>query len=130
MLSVFFTRFEVSQVATPTELMHLATLAISSLKSNRTRERTALTKEEAEANSLLQRDLELNEEREVDRYLLSISRVILNLEAKLARLEAANEKLADALEQSEDTLSAEEFQSTLADADGSLLMELLTEFHN
>ena len=90
--------------------------AISSLKGNRTRARTALTKEETEANSLLQRDLELNEEREVDRYLLSISRVILNLETKLACLEAANEKLADALEQSEDTSSAEEFQSTL-DAD-------------
>ena len=87
------------------------------MKSNRTRARTVLTKEEAEANSLLQRDLELNEEREVDRYLLSISRVILNLKTKLARLEAANEKLADALKQSEDTLSAEEFQSTL-DADG------------
>ena len=57
------------------------------------------------------------QEREVERYLLSISRVILNLETKLARLEAANEKLADALEQSEDTSSAEEFQSTL-DVDG------------
>lgn len=91
--------------------------AISSLKSNRTRARTALTKEEAEANSLLQKNLELNEEREVERYLLSIGRVILNLETKLARLEAANEKLVDALEQSEDTSSAEEFQSTL-DVDG------------
>jgi len=77
--------------------------AISSLKSNRTRARTALTKEEAEANSLLQRDLKLNEEREVDRYLLSVSRIILNLKTKLARLEAANEKLAGAIEQSEDT---------------------------
>ena len=77
--------------------------AISGLKSNRTRARTALTKEEAEANSLLQRDLKLNEEREVDRYLLSVSRIILNLKTKLARLEAANEKLAGAIEQSEDT---------------------------
>ena len=76
-----------------------------------------MTKEEEEANSLLQRDLELNEEREVDRYLLSVSRIILSLETKLARLEAANEKLADANEQSEDTSSAEEFQSIL-DEDG------------
>ena len=65
-------------------------------------------------NSLLQRDLELNKEREVDRYLLSVCRIILNLETKLAHLEAANEKLADALERSEDISSAEEFQRILA----------------
>lgn len=89
------------------------------MKSNRTRARTALAKEEGEANTLLQRDLnlELSNEREVERYLLSISKVILNLETKLARLEAANEKLADAIEQSEDTSLTEEFQVTL-DEDG------------
>ena len=76
-----------------------------------------MTKEEVEANSLLQRDLELNEKRKVDRYLVSISTVILYHKTNLACLEAANEKLADALEQSEDTSSAVEFQSTL-DADG------------
>ena len=73
--------------------------ALSSLKSNRMRAKTALAKEEVEANTLLQRELtELNEHREIDRYLLSISEVILNLETKLARLETANEKLIDALE--------------------------------
>ena len=73
--------------------------ALSSLKSNRMRAKTALAKEEAEANTLLQRELtELNEHREIDRYLLSISKVILNLETKLACLETANEKLIDALE--------------------------------
>ena len=73
--------------------------ALSSLKSNRMRAKTALAKEEVEANTLLQRELtELNEHREIDRYLLSISKVILNLETKLARLETANEKLIDALE--------------------------------
>ena len=67
LLYVFFTRFEVSQLATPTEL--LAMPALSSLKSNRTRAKTALAKEEAEANTLLQRELtELNEpHREIDR---------------------------------------------------------------
>ena len=37
------------------------------------RAKTALAKEEAEANTLLQRELtELNKHREIDRYLLSI----------------------------------------------------------
>ena len=72
--------------------------ALSSLKSNRTRAKTALAKEEEEANTLLQSELtELNEDREIDRYLLSIGKVILNLETKLARLETADEKLMDAL---------------------------------
>ena len=94
--------------------------ALSSLKSNRTRAKTALTKEEAEANTLLQRELtELNEDREIDHYLLSIGKVILNLETKLARLETANEKLIDVLEQNEDTTSTEEFQYTL-DEDAEL----------
>ena len=87
--------------------------ALSSLKSNRTRAKTALAKEE-EANTLLQSELtELNEDREIGRYLLSIDKVILNLETKLAHLETANEKLMDALEQNEDITSAEEFQNTL-----------------
>ena len=99
--------------------------ALSSLKSNRTRAKTALAKEEAEANTLLQRELtELNEHREIDRYLLSISKVILNLETKLARLETANEKLIDALEQSEETTSTEEFQFTL-DEDAELTDEVI-----
>jgi len=52
---------------------------------------TALAKEEEEANTLLQNELtELNEDREIDHYLLSIGKVILNLETKLARLETAN----------------------------------------
>ena len=123
LLSVFFNRFEVSQLATPTEL--LAMPALSSLKSNRTRAKTALAKEEAEANTLLQRELtELNEHREIDRYLLSISKVILNLETKLARLETANEKSIDALEQSEETTLTEEFQFTL-DEDAELTDEVI-----
>jgi len=73
-----------------------------------------------EANTLLQNELtELNEDREIDRYLLSIGKVILNLETKLVRLETANEKLMDALEQNEDTTSAKEFQNTL-DEDAEL----------
>jgi len=94
--------------------------ALSSLKSNRTRAKTALAKEEEETNTLLQSELtELNDDREIDRYLLSIGKVILNLETKLARLEMANEKLMDALEQNEDTTLAEEFQDTL-DEDAEL----------
>ena len=123
LLSVFFIRFEVSQLATPTEL--LAMPALSSLKSNRTRAKTALAKEEAKANTLLQRELtEQNEHREIDHYLLSISKVILNLATKLACLETANEKLIDALEQSEETTSAEEFQFTL-DEDAELNDEVI-----
>ena len=107
----------------PTEL--LAMPALSSLKSNQTRAKTALAKEEAEVNTLLQRELtELNEHREIDRYLLSISKVILNLETKLACLETANEKLIDALEQSEETTSTEEFQFTLDD-DAELTDEVI-----
>ena len=84
-----------------------------------------MAKEEAEANTLLQRELtELNEHREIDRYLLSIGKVILNLETKLARLETANEKLIDALEQSEETTSTEEFQFTL-DEDAELTDEVI-----
>ena len=74
---------------------------------------------------MLQRELtELNEDREIDRYLLSIGKVILNLETKLARLETANEKLIDALEQNEDTTSTEEFQYTL-DEDAELTDEVI-----
>ena len=84
-----------------------------------------MAKEEAEANTLLQRELtELNEHREIDRYLLSIGKVILNLETKLERLETANEKLIDALEQSEETTSTEEFQFTL-DEDAELTDEVI-----
>ena len=84
-----------------------------------------MAKEEAEANTLLQRELtELNEHSKIDRYLLSIGKVILNLETKLARLETANEKLIDALEQNEDTTLTEEFQSTL-DEDAELTDEVI-----
>ena len=56
--------------------------------------KTALVKEEVDANTLPQRELkELNEHSKIDRYLLSIGKVILNLETKLICLETANEKL-------------------------------------
>jgi len=45
--------------------------ALRSLKSNRARAKTALAKEEEEENTLLQSELtELNDDREIDCYLL------------------------------------------------------------
>ena len=61
--------------------------ALSRLKSNQTRARTALAKEEMEANSLLQGEL------------------------------SELKKLADALEQSENISSKEEFQAIQDDAE-------------
>ena len=85
---------------------------ITTLKSSRTREKRALLKEEAEAQRVLQTNV--NDDRtEIRRHLLNIGKVLLNLEMKLSRLELANEKLSEAYEQANDTEGAEQFQLTL-----------------
>lgn len=70
--------------------------AMSTLKSNRTRAKNALAREEADANELLQREWASSTEQEIVRFCLSIGKVLLNLETKLSRLEVANDRLADA----------------------------------
>ena len=87
--------------------------ATSALKSNRTRAKNALVREDTEANELLLRDWSRGEPQELERFYHSIRKVLLNLETKLARLESANDKLADAYEQNEETQAAEQFQTTL-----------------
>ena len=85
---------------------------ITTLKSSRTREKRALLKEEAEAQRVLQTNV--NDDRTKIRcHLLNIGKVLLNLEMKLSRLELANEKLGEAYEQANDTEGAEQFQLTL-----------------
>ena len=85
---------------------------ITTLKSSRTREKRALLKEEAEAQRVLQTNV--NDDRtEIRHHLLNIGKVLLNLEMKLSRLELANEKLSEAYEQANDTEGAEQFQLTL-----------------
>lgn len=88
--------------------------ALSTLKGNRTRAKTALSRQEAEANDLLQRDWSgIVEEHEIVQLSLSVSKVTLNLETKLTRLEAANDKLADAYEAGGDNESAKQFETML-----------------
>ena len=60
--------------------------AISALKSNRTRAKNALVREEAEANELLQKDWNSEVPQEIERFFQSIGKTLLNLETKLARL--------------------------------------------
>ena len=60
--------------------------ALSTLKSNRTRARNALAREEQEANELLQQELSSINEQQVMKYSLSIGKSILSLETKLAQL--------------------------------------------
>jgi len=69
--------------------------ALSTLKSNRTRARNTLAKEEQEANELLQDISQINEQQFM-KHSLSIGKLILSLETKLTRLETANDKLMDA----------------------------------
>ena len=91
---------------------------ISSLKSNRTREKKALLKEEADAQRVLQ-TLCPSDPTEIEQQLMSVGKII-NLEKRLSRLEMANDKLAEAYEQNEDTDGAEQFQTTL-DEDSELV---------
>lgn len=92
-------------------------MPISSLKSGRTREKESLSKEQTEAQKLLQKDLN-DDPRELEQFLMQVGKVILNLETKLSRFEATNKKLVEVYEQSSDTEAAEQFQSVLdGDAD-------------
>ena len=92
---------------------------ISSLKSNRTREKKALLKEEADAQRVLQTPCP-SDPTEIGQQLMSVGKIILNLERRLSRLEMANDKLAEAYEQNEDTDGAEQFQTAL-DEDSELV---------
>jgi len=92
-------------------------MPISSLKSSRTREKKSLSKEETEAQKLLQKDLN-DDPRELEQFLMRIGKILLNLKTKLSRFGATNKKLVEAYEQSSDTEAAEQFQSILdEDAD-------------
>ena len=93
-------------------------LIISSLKSNQTRERKALLKEESEAQKILQTQ-HSSDPTEAGCLFMSIGKSLLNLETKLSRLEIANEKLADAYDHNEDPVPAEQFQAVL-DKDSEL----------
>jgi len=84
--------------------------ALSTLKSKRTRAKNALSREEQEANELLQQEMSEINEQQILKYSLSIGKSILNLETRLTRLEEANDNLMDALEEED---ASTEFQSTL-----------------
>ena len=84
----------------------------SSLKSNRTREKKILLKEESETQKILRTEF-TGDSTEIGRHLLVIGKVLLNLETKLSRLEIANDKLIEAYEQNNDNEGAEQFQSVL-----------------
>ena len=87
--------------------------ALSTLKSNRTRVRNALVKEEQEVNELLQQEVSGINEQQIMKYSLSIGKSILSLETKLTRLETVNDKLMDAYEEEGSSEASAEFQSTL-----------------
>ena len=87
--------------------------ATSTLKGNCTRTKTALARQETEANELLQRDWGGIDEHEIVQLSLSVSKVTLNLETKLTRLEMANDKLADAYETGGDIESARQLEAML-----------------
>ena len=70
--------------------------ALSTLKSNRTRAKNALAREEGEANELLQQDWSDSNEQQIVKFCLIIGKVILNLETQLSRLEVTNDKLGEA----------------------------------
>ena len=67
--------------------------ALSTLKSNRTRAKNALDREEGEANELLLQEWSDSTEEQIVKFCLTIGKVILNLETKLSWLEIANECL-------------------------------------
>ena len=81
-------------------------------KSTRTREKRVLSKEEADAQRLLQ-EQHGNILEDVIRIHLATEKMLLNLETKFSRLESANDKLADAYDHNNDADGAEQFQQTL-----------------
>ena len=87
--------------------------ALSTLKGNRTKVRSALAREEVEADELLQQGWSNTEEHEIVWLSLSVGKVKLCLETKLTRLEAANDKLADAYKAGDENESARQFYATL-----------------
>ena len=92
--------------------------ALSTLKGNRTRARSALAQEEVEADELLQQDWSNTEEHEIVRLSLLVGKVTLSLETKLTRMMAANDKLADAYEAGGENESARQFHATLDEDSG------------
>ena len=68
--------------------------ALSTLKSNRTRARNTLAREEQEVNELLQQELSINEQH-IMKYSLSVGKSILSLKTKLTQLEVAYDKLME-----------------------------------
>ena len=98
--------------------------ALSTLKGNHTRARTALVRQETEANELIQRDLGDIDEHQVIQLILSVGKTTLDLETKLKRLETANEKLVDAYEAGGNTESAKQFESVLEE-DGELIDNII-----
>ena len=87
--------------------------ALSTLKSNQTRAKNALSREESEANELLQQDWSDNNEQQIVKFCLTIGKVILNIETKLSRLEVANDRLVDAYGNGNDAEAAAVFHATL-----------------
>ena len=87
--------------------------ALSTLKSNRTKAKNALSWEEADAEELLQRDWTSSTEPEIVRFCVLIGKVLLNLETKLSRLEVANDRLADAYDAGDDAEATRQFHATL-----------------
>ena len=87
--------------------------AVSTLKGNRTRAKTALVREEGDANELLQKDWSNIDEHEIVRLCLSVGKVTINLETKLSRLEAANDRLADVYDAGSDSEGAKQFHTML-----------------
>ena len=88
-------------------------LALSTLKGNCTRAKTALIRQEPEANELLQRDKTDADEHQINQLCLLIGKVTLNLVSKLMRLEVTNNKLMDAYKAVGNTESARQFETVL-----------------
>jgi len=98
-------------------------LAITTLKSSRTREKKALIREGTEASVILQAEWNL---QELLKFSLSVGQVLLSLETKLARLEAANDKSVETLEQAEDNEAMQQFQTTLVE-ESKLIDDTITK---
>ena len=65
--------------------------ALSTLKGNHTRARTALVRQETEANELIQRDLGDIDEHQIVQLILSVGKTTLDLETKLKKLEGSTD---------------------------------------
>ena len=94
------------------------------MKSSRTREKRALIKEEAEAQKLMQADVD-DDLPKVVKSLMLVGKVLMNLDAKLSRLESANERVIEALEQNDDTEGSEQFQKVL-DEEAELIDDVVS----